>query len=72
MFRVTTPSMELAMPKTTVSINLRLPVEVHRALVARAAQDHRSLNGEIIWLLQQALKADSLDTSDQDKDESEI
>ncbi len=34
---------------------LRLPDDLHDALKAAAVEDARSLNGEILWLLRQAL-----------------
>lgn len=39
----------------SVSINLRLPPELHARLRERAAEDRRSLNGELVWLLERAL-----------------
>jgi predicted HicB family RNase H-like nuclease len=38
------------------NITLRLPDDLHALVVAAADQDERSLNGEIIWLLRQALE----------------
>jgi predicted HicB family RNase H-like nuclease len=38
-------------------ITLRLPDEVHRALVAQAAAEHRSLNAQITHLLASAVDA---------------
>lgn len=38
-------------------VNLRLPDDVHADLKAAAAEDDRSLNGEVVWLLRQALTA---------------
>ncbi len=35
----------------TVSINVRFPPDVAEALKRLAAQDARSLNGEIVWAL---------------------
>jgi predicted HicB family RNase H-like nuclease len=37
--------------EATKSITIRLPVELHEALVARAKRDHRSLNGQIVFEL---------------------
>jgi hypothetical protein len=39
----------------TVPLTLRLPADVHAELVKRAKLDARSLNREIVFLLQQAL-----------------
>ena len=38
-------------------LNLRLPEDLLIELRAAAAADQRSLNGEILWLLRQALDA---------------
>lgn len=38
-----------------VSINLRLPRDLHARLKAQAARDRRSLNSEIVWLLDSAV-----------------
>lgn len=35
---------------------LRLPVDIHAALVEWAEEENRSLNGQIIYLLTQAVK----------------
>ncbi len=37
----------------TVRFVLRLPAEVHEAVKALAAADRRSLNGEIVYILEQ-------------------
>jgi len=42
------------MPKS-VPLTVRLPEDVHSALVERAQHDARSLNGEIIFLLREGL-----------------
>ncbi|MEX3105180.1 toxin-antitoxin system HicB family antitoxin [Streptomyces sp. V2] len=36
-------------------ITVRLPVELHDRLAAQAKRDHRSVNGEIVHLLEAAL-----------------
>lgn len=41
----------------TVKLMSRLPEDVHAALVARAALEHRSLNAQMVVLLRQALGA---------------
>ncbi|MFD0655730.1 FitA-like ribbon-helix-helix domain-containing protein [Thermocatellispora tengchongensis] len=40
-----------------IRITLRLPDEVHARLIARAATDRRSLNSQIVHLLECALDA---------------
>lgn len=42
------------------SMNLRLPEDIHDRLRAAASADHRSVNGEIIALLDQHLPAETL------------
>jgi len=42
------------MPKG-IPLTVRLPEELHAALVERAQLDARSLNGEIVFLLREAL-----------------
>ena len=36
-------------------LKLRLPDDLHARVTAAAAATHRSLNGEILWLIEQAL-----------------
>lgn len=38
-----------------MSINLRLPRDLHTRLKEQAARDRRSLNAEIVWLLDRGL-----------------
>jgi predicted HicB family RNase H-like nuclease len=37
--------------------NLRLPDELHARLALAAEEDHRSIHGEILWLIERALAA---------------
>jgi hypothetical protein len=37
-----------------VAINLRMPRDLHARLTRLAAGEGRSLNGQIVWLLEQA------------------
>ena len=37
------------------SANLRIPDDLHARVVAAAASSRRSMNGEILWLIEQAL-----------------
>jgi hypothetical protein len=41
--------------QATVHINLRLPADLHARLKDQAAHDRRSLNAEIVWLLDRSL-----------------
>ncbi len=41
----------------TVKLQLRLPVDVHRAVADLAEREDRSINGQIVYLLRQALAA---------------
>ncbi|WP_409473177.1 Arc family DNA-binding protein [Streptomyces sp. HC307] len=43
-------------------ITVRLPLELHERLAARAKREHRSVNGEIVHLLEIALADPSADT----------
>jgi len=43
------------MDRATVHINLRLPADLHARLKTQAAHDRRSLNAEIVWLLDRSL-----------------
>ena len=40
-----------------VKLQLRLPTELHAALVEIAKAEHRSLNGQIVYLLAQATES---------------
>lgn len=39
-----------------ISLNLRLPRELHSTLAELAAREHRSLNAQIIWMLERILQ----------------
>lgn len=41
----------------TKNVNVRLDDDLHAQLKAAAAEDDRSLNGEIAWLLKAGLRA---------------
>jgi hypothetical protein len=41
----------------TVAVNVRLPVELHERLVQLAAKEYRSLNRQMLVLMQEALEA---------------
>ena len=43
------------MDEAVVHINLRLPRDLHARLKEQAADDRRSLNAEIVWLLDRSL-----------------
>ncbi|GGU40682.1 FitA-like ribbon-helix-helix domain-containing protein [Actinomadura livida] len=45
-----------------VRISLRLPEELHARLVEQAARDRRSLNSQILHLLEETLDAAESDT----------
>lgn len=42
----------------TVNVNVRFPDELHARLKRSADEAHRSLNAQIIWLLEQATTED--------------
>lgn len=47
----------------TATLSLKeVPATTHRALKERAAMNHRSLNGEILAILEAAVKAQNIDT----------
>lgn len=47
----------------TATLSLKdVPATTHRALKERAAINHRSLNGEILAILEAAVKAQNIDT----------
>jgi hypothetical protein len=41
-------------------INLRLPDDLHAALIALAAEDQRSVNKEILWIVERHIAARAL------------
>ena len=47
------------MLKEHIQVALRLPPEVHSALKEVAAENHRSLHGEVIHRLVESLKAEN-------------
>ncbi|PKW13654.1 Arc family DNA-binding protein [Saccharopolyspora spinosa] len=50
-----------AMNDKPVSLNLRLPQELHKRLKARADEQRRSLNSEIVLLLDEATSGKQYD-----------
>lgn len=42
-------------PSATIKTNIYVPAALHAALQALARQERRSLNSEIIWLLEHAV-----------------
>jgi len=51
-----------------VKFNLRLPDDLHARLTAQAAADRRSLNSEILYLIEVALAAVAPDAESPDDD----
>jgi predicted HicB family RNase H-like nuclease len=51
-------------PAATVKTNIYIPAELHTALQALARQERRSLNSEIIWLLERAVAAKAKEQPD--------
>ena len=43
-------------PKELVGLSVRIDPDVHQTLVAEAARNERSLNGEIKWRLRQSVE----------------
>lgn len=41
--------------KGTITTNLRLPTLLHKKLVMKAEREHRSINGQIVYAIQQAV-----------------
>lgn len=41
-----------------VKVMLRMPVEIRERIAAMAARDHRSVNGQIVTILERAVKED--------------
>ena len=44
------------MPANVVRIDLRLPPELHARIAALAAREHRSINAQLVHLIEQATK----------------
>lgn len=42
---------------TTKVLSVRLPEGLHALISKTAAEDHRSINGEIVWLIEAGLAA---------------
>jgi predicted HicB family RNase H-like nuclease len=40
---------------TTKNVNIRIPDDLHALIKASADADHRSLNSQVIWLLEAGL-----------------
>ena len=49
------------MGKDDVRLQIRRPKDLHEAIVRLANNEERSLNGQLVWLLRQALKAQESD-----------
>lgn len=52
------PFVEFVMPKVAPSLNVRMPPEMRAWLEARAADNERTLNKEVVLLLKKAMQAD--------------
>jgi len=50
------PRKKLYRDDETVAFSIRLPAALRERLEQRAAENRRSLNQEIVWLVQQALE----------------
>ena len=51
-------------PAATIKTNIYVPVALHAQLQALARQERRSLNSEIIWLLEHAVAAQAKEKPD--------
>ena len=51
------PRQKLYQDQETVALSIRLPANIRDILTERAAENRRSLNQEIVWLIQKALAA---------------
>jgi hypothetical protein len=54
----------------TLAVNVRLPVDLHERLVQLAAKEYRSLNREMLMLIQEAL--DARDRAQQRRSETQV
>lgn len=48
----------------TAQFKLNLPNELHREIKVRAAKNVRTINSEVIYLMQKGISADSVQQSD--------
>lgn len=47
------------MPEPTIGLTIRMPPTVHEAMLALAKANRRSLTGEIIFRLEEAIRIDA-------------
>jgi hypothetical protein len=52
---------------STVRVSLRLPPALHKRLQERAQHEHRSLHGQIVWLLEHTITASAAGRSSSDR-----
>jgi predicted HicB family RNase H-like nuclease len=45
------------MEKKTVNLNVRMPADLHDRVKQQASRDMRSLNLEVLWLLERGLES---------------
>lgn len=45
------------MEKRTVNLNVRMPADLHERVKRQAGRDMRSLNLEVLWLLERGLES---------------
>ena len=45
--------------KSTIQVGIRLPRDLHRQLVELARDERRSLNSQVVWMLEVALAGDA-------------
>lgn len=49
------------------SLAIRMPIDMHEQIRQSAASNHRSMNSEIVYTLEQALPAEQKETAPGDK-----
>jgi hypothetical protein len=52
-----TGTMKTQQTTDTIRVGVRMPTGLHEQLVALAIAEQRSLNAQIVWLLQQATRS---------------